>query len=73
MCGGYIISGFHFRIVKGTLQYIYYKRVGRMDNCSQLFILSHNGMTHQHLSPCALVVLLTRVSGEYFYASLILA
>lgn len=65
------ISEFHFRIVKGTLQYICYKRVGRMDHCSQFFILFLNGITHQYFLPCDFAVPPTRVDGEYFRASLV--
>lgn len=42
-----------------------------MDHCSQLFLLSHNGITHQHILPCDFVVLLSRVGGAYLCASLI--
>ena len=57
--------------VKSTLQYVCYKRVDRMDHCSHFFLLSCNGIAHQHILPCDFVVLLSRVSGEYLCASLI--
>ena len=42
-----------------------------MDHCSHFFLLSCNGIAHQHILPCDFVVLLSRVSGEYLCASLI--